>query len=137
MPTALEQFQIQQQLADLLNSFNQNAISNAFQRQALSLNRDAVLGDLQRNFDRSVPFLGVPTSRRGLETSGLRNQQIDRSLGDFQRNFQRANTDFTRQFNQLDVADLQNQTTFSQGNANLDAFQAARRSEIASQIQSL
>jgi len=137
MPTALEEFQLQQQLTQLFQGFDNTAIGNAFQRQNVALNRDAVLGDLQRQFDRSSPFLGVPFSRRGLETSGIRNQGIDRQVGDFQRNFQRQATDFSRQLNQLDVSDLQNQTALQNGLADIDSFRAARRSEIASQIQSL
>lgn len=137
MPTALEEFQIQQQLTALLNNFNNTAIGNSFGRQNVALNRDAVLGDLQRVFDRNAPHLGVPFSRRGLETSGIRSQGIDRTIGDFQRNFQRTASDFSRQLNQFDVSDVQNQNQLQSSLGDIDAFRAAQRSEVAAQIQAL
>ena len=137
MPTALEEFQIQRQLTDIINNFNTTTINNSLQRQNVELNRDAVLGDLQRVFDRNQPFLGVPFSRRGLETSGIRDQSIDRQLGDFQRTFQRTSQDFTRQLNNLDISDQHAFNIQESQHADIAAFRAAERSEIASQIQAL
>ena len=135
--TVFDEFSYQNAIAALLNQFNQVAIGNASQRSNLELNRDTVLGDLQRGFDRGAPLLGVPFARRGLETSGIRNVGIDRTLSDFQRNFARTATDFQQQFDALDVSDLNNEINHQQAVANLDAEANARRSEITTQIQGL
>lgn len=135
--SALEEFQIQQALTDLFNNFQNTAVGNAFERENLLLNQSAQVGDLQRAFQRQAPQLGVPFARRGLETSGIRNVGIDRQVGDHQRNLSRVGETFNRQFNQLSVSDLQNQTQYSQGVANIDSYDAARRSEIATQIREL
>lgn len=135
--TALDEFEIQSTLTSLLDAFTRTAIENAAGRQAVLVNQDATLGDLSRDFERQAPLLGVPFSRRGLETSGLRNVGIDRQLSDFQRNFTRQQQGFTQQLDAFDVNDLQNQATFQQNVANTEQFAAARRQELATQIRGL
>lgn len=135
--TAIEEYQIQQQLTNLLNQFNQQAITNSFQEQNLTVNRGQALGDLSRQFDQQRPFLGVPFARRGLETSGIRNVGIDRSLADQQRTLSRTAQGFDRQLNQISVGNLQNQSAYTRGVSDVDAYRQASRAELASQIRGL
>lgn len=135
--TALQEFQIQQQLTALLNQFNLDSINNATQRQNLEVNRGQALSDLRRQFDRSFEQLPTAYSRRGLETSGIRNRGIDRSLADFQRTSTRTAQGFDRQYNNLVTQNLASTANLERSIADVDAYRAASRQDLAAQIRGL
>ena len=137
MLSVADLFQLELQRNGLINNYEVGSINNAAARQNLAVNQGIQLGDNTRSFERMFRDFGSNFSRRGLETSGIKNRVVDRTLADEQRGRDRLRQGFTSQGNFLEQQQQQLFNGFQRDTAQVDAFATAARQELASQIRGI
>lgn len=134
---ALDEFQFNQAIEELVARFREQATVNSFNRQGLNINKNAQLGQFQRDFDVAQPRVGIGFARKGLETSGIKNVGIKRFNDSAIDQLGFINQSFNNQLDQTNQFDLNNQASFESGTGNVQAYRTAKRAEVASQISGL
>lgn len=135
--SAVSSFNVEDALRQLLLNYQSQLANNAAQQQRIVLNRGQALGDSNRQFGRMFERVPTQYSRRGLETSGIKNQGVDRILGDQFRNLGRIDQGFADQANRLGLSDLGASFTYAGGSGDRLASSAVDRQSLASQLRDM
>ena len=132
--SALQRFQLKTQATEFQNEFNKFVIENERQKKLTKINQGIAEGASERNFSRYFERFNVRFDRKGLETSGIRDQAADRTLTDQDRNqaaltrgFNSQTNALTRQFNVQNKAHTQQQQ-------NLQSYGASVGVDLATQL---
>jgi hypothetical protein len=103
------------QASDLQYRYNTDKAANSYGRFLSQQRGSRAVGDLSRDFNRSLPSYKSQFGQRGLAGPGVRSGVMRRSmgnyLGDYTTAYQRAQQDATQEAQQYDAA-----------NASLDAY---------------
>ncbi|HZY06378.1 MAG TPA: hypothetical protein VFE69_01490 [Ilumatobacteraceae bacterium] len=125
--------------SDALNyKFNTDSATNAYGRFLSQQRGSRNLGDLTKNFNRSLPSAYAGFGQRGLSGGGVRSGTMQKSmgnyLGDYAQNYMRSQQDLTQELQGYDL----NQANLSSGlQYNLADMETQKQNAIARAAQGL
>jgi hypothetical protein len=125
--------------SDALNyKFNTDSATNAYGRFLSQQRGSRNLGDLTKNFNRSLPSAYAGFGQRGLSGGGVRSGTMNKSmsnyLGDYAQNYMRGQQDLTQELQGFDL----NQANLSSGlQYNLADMETQKQNAIARAAQGL
>jgi hypothetical protein len=128
-----------QRSADALNyKFNTDSANNAYGRFLSQQRGSRDLGDLTKNFNRSLPNAYASFGQRGLSGGGVRSGTMNKSmsnyLGDYADNYMRNQQDLTQNLQGFDL----NQANLSSGlQYGLADLETQKQNAIARAAQGL
>jgi hypothetical protein len=113
-----------QQANDLKYRVNTDRASNAYGRFLSQQRGERNLGDMSRNFNRTLPGFRAGFAQRGMAGPGIQSGVMQRSmgnyLGDYSRSYGRAAEDAQQDLQQYDLAGAQLDATLHNGLADIE-----------------
>lgn len=117
---------------DLQYRYNTDRATNAYGRFLSQQRGSRSLGDLSRNFNRSLPGYKASFGQRGLMGGGVNSGTMQRSmsnyLGDYARDYGRIQQDATQEAQNYDLQGAQMDAYY---NNSLAALEQRKKGEIA------
>jgi|SRR6478609_931959 len=123
-----------QAASDVQYRYNTDKAQNAYGRFLSQQRGERTLGDMQTNFNRSLPKFGAQWGQRGLAgpgiNSGVRQRAYSNYLGDFGRDYTRTQSDIQQDLGNYDLQSAQSDAWLT---SSLASIEADRQAEIANQ----
>ena len=119
--------------SDALNyKFNTDSATNAYGRFLSQQRGSRNLGDLTKNFNRSLPSAYAGFGQRGLSGGGVRSGTMQKSmgnyLGDYTQNYARGQQDLAQGLQQYDLTGMQQQADYR---TQLSSLETQKQRDIA------
>lgn len=131
----------QRSKGDIDYQYSRDSINNAYGRFLSQQRGQRSLGDMSREFGRSLPRYQSTFGARGLNNAGVRSgverQSMQNYIGDYGRNYLRTQQDVTRDLQQYDYNQEALNEWRGQALADLEARKASEISMAAQNLQAL